>query len=67
MALSLAVSRRTQTPQQSHIQIAVQYRDGLALTYLFERSARVSDLIAAISRAGRVLRVVVTGCEIYNG
>ncbi|WP_312283659.1 hypothetical protein [Candidatus Igneacidithiobacillus taiwanensis] len=59
MAPSLAVHRCTLIPQQSRIQIAVQYRDGLALTYLFERSVRIVDLMAAISRAGRVSKVVV--------
>jgi len=59
MAPSLAVYRRTRIPQQRHIQIAVQYRDGLVLTFLFERSVRVIDLMAAISRAGWVSKVVV--------
>ncbi len=59
MALSSAVPSRTLIPQQSHIQIAVQYRDGLALTFLFERSDRVSDIMAAVSRAGQVLKVVL--------
>ncbi len=59
MALSLAVSGRTQTAQQSYTTLAVQYRDGLTLTYLFDRSTRIVDLMAAISRAGRVRKVVL--------
>ncbi|MBU2787882.1 hypothetical protein HFQ13_06645 [Acidithiobacillus sp. VAN18-1] len=59
MALSLAISQRTQTTQQSYTTLAVQYRDGLHLNYLFDRSTRVTDLMAAISRAGRVRKVVL--------
>ncbi|MEY2340915.1 hypothetical protein AB4090_02260 [Acidithiobacillus sp. IBUN Pt1247-S3] len=58
MALS-AVSNRTNSKPQSYTTLAVQYRDGLHLNYLFERSTRVSDLMAAIHRAGRVRKVVL--------
>lgn len=58
MALS-AVSNRTNSKRQSYITLTVQYRDGLTLNYLFERSARVADLMAAIHRAGRVRKVVL--------
>ncbi|MEY2342091.1 hypothetical protein AB4090_08290 [Acidithiobacillus sp. IBUN Pt1247-S3] len=59
MALSLVVPSRTQTAQQGNTALAVQYRDGLTLTYLFDRSTRISDLMAAISRAGRVRKVML--------
>jgi hypothetical protein len=58
MALS-AVSNRTNSKRQIYITLTVQYRDGLTLNYLFERSARVADLMVAIHRAGRVRKVVL--------
>lgn len=44
---------------QSLTPIAVHYRDGLTLTYLFERSATMADIKAAIARAGQILKVVL--------
>ncbi len=59
MALSsLAVSRRTPVAQ-SYTTLAVQYRDGLTLNYLFDRSTKIVELMATIHRAGRVRKVVL--------
>lgn len=40
--------------------ITVHYRDGLALTFLFARSTRIIDLMAAIHRAGQVRKVALS-------
>ena len=44
---------------QNHINVAVSYRDGAVLTFLFDRSTTVVDLMAMVSRAGTVRKVVL--------
>lgn len=39
------------------IPVSVQYRDGLSLTYLFKRSAKIQDVQSAVCRAGQVAKV----------
>ncbi len=53
------VSRTRNAHQKGYSTLAVQYRDGLTLTYIFERSTKITDLMAAIGRAGQVLKVVL--------
>jgi threonine synthase len=44
---------------QNHITVAVSYRDGAVLTFLIERATPIVDLMAMISRAGTVRKVVL--------
>lgn len=46
-------------PHHNTATVAVSYRDGTWLTFLFDRSTPIADLMAMISRAGRVRKVVV--------
>lgn len=39
--------------------IAVLYRDGAVLTFLFDRSTTIVDLVAMIGRAGTVRKVAL--------
>ncbi|WP_215844001.1 hypothetical protein HHS34_005770 [Acidithiobacillus montserratensis] len=39
--------------------LAVQYRDGPTLTYLFNRATKIVEIMAAVRRAGRVQKVVL--------
>ena len=51
-----------QTPHkspQNPSTVAVSYRDGALLTFLFDRSTTIVDLVAMISRAGPVRKVVL--------
>ncbi|MGE0049455.1 MAG: hypothetical protein AB7T01_11065 [Acidithiobacillus sp.] len=43
----------------SNTSLAVHYRGGLTLTYLFERTTKVVDLMAVIRRAGQVRKVIL--------
>ncbi|MBU2823706.1 hypothetical protein HF283_06230 [Acidithiobacillus ferrooxidans] len=50
------------TPLNSHQNpstIAVLYRDGALLTFLFDRSTPIVDLMAMVARAGAVRKVVL--------
>ncbi|MBU2793746.1 hypothetical protein HAQ01_10160 [Acidithiobacillus thiooxidans] len=50
------------TPLNSHQNpstIAVLYRDGALLTFLFDRSTTIVDLVTRVSRAGTVRKVVL--------
>jgi len=50
------------SPRGSHQQLAlvpVTYRDGAVLTFLFDRSTTIVDLMAMVSRAGSVRKVVL--------
>ena len=44
---------------QKHAPVSVAYRDGAVLTFLFDRSTPIVDLMAMISRAGTVQKVVL--------
>ena len=44
---------------QNPATVAVSYRDGAVLTFLFDRSTTIVDLVGMISRAGRVRKVVL--------
>lgn len=46
-------------PCQNPSTVAVSYSDGAVLTFLFPRTIRITDLNAAISRAGRVRKVIL--------
>ena len=39
--------------------VAVSYHDGAVLTFLFDRSTTIMDLVSMISRAGPVRKVVL--------
>ena len=41
------------------IPVAVSYRDGAVLTFLFDRATPIRDLSALIRRAGQVRKVVL--------
>ena len=41
------------------IPVAVSYRDGAVLTFLFDRAIPIRDLSALIRRAGQVRKVVL--------
>lgn len=50
------------TPLNSHQNpstIVVLYRDGAVLTFLFDRSTPIVDLMAMVARAGAVRKVVL--------
>jgi len=51
----LAPRRSPQNPAT----VAVSYRDGALLTFLFDRSTPIVDLMAMVSRAGAVRKVVL--------
>ncbi|MHB1678872.1 MAG: hypothetical protein ACYCSS_15320 [Sulfuriferula sp.] len=51
----LAPCRSPQNPAA----VPVTYRDGAVLTFLFDRSTTIVDLMAMISRAGTVRKVVL--------
>ena len=51
----LTPNRSTQNPST----VAVSYRDGAVLTFLFDRSTTIMDLVSMISRAGPVRKVVL--------
>ena len=44
---------------QNHATVSVAYRDGAVLTFLFDRSTPIVDLMAMVSRAGTVRKVVL--------
>ena len=44
---------------QNHATVSVAYRDGAVLTFLFDRSTTIVDLVAMISRAGTVRKVAL--------
>lgn len=44
---------------QHHTTVSVAYRDGAALTFLFDRSTTIADLGTMISRAGTVRKVAL--------
>lgn len=46
-------------PTQTSVPVAVTYRDGAVMTFLFDRSTTVVDLAALIARAGSVRKVVL--------
>ncbi len=48
-------SPRPQNPST----VAVSYRDGAVLTFLFDRSTTIVELVAMITRAGTVRKVVL--------
>ena len=51
----LAPRRSSQNPAT----VAVSYRDGAVLTFLFDRSTTIADLVTMVSRAGTVRKVVL--------
>lgn len=55
----IATSRPGITEPKSYTTLAVQYRDGLTLNYIFVKVTQIADLMAAISRAGLVQKVVL--------
>ena len=44
---------------QNHATVSVAYRDGAVLTFLFDRSTTIVDLMTMVSRAGTVRKVVL--------
>jgi len=46
------------SPQHPAV-VPVAYRDGAVLTFLFDRSTTIVDLMAMVSRAGQVRKVVL--------
>ena len=44
---------------QNHATVSVAYRDGAVLTFLFDRSTPIVDLMAMVARAGAVRKVVL--------
>ena len=44
---------------QNHATVSVAYRDGAVLTFLFDRSTPIVDLITMVSRAGTVQKMVL--------
>lgn len=44
---------------QNHATVSVAYRDGAVLTFLFDRSTTIVDLMTMASRAGAVRKVVL--------
>jgi len=46
------------SPQQPAA-VPVTYRDGAVLTFLFDRSTTIAELMAMVSRAGSVRKVVL--------
>ncbi|MBU2804903.1 hypothetical protein HF668_07040 [Acidithiobacillus ferridurans] len=44
---------------QGQSKVFVLYRDGVVLTFLFDRSTPIVDLMAMVSRAGTVRKVVL--------
>ena len=44
---------------QNHATVSVAYRDGAVLTFLFDRSTTIADLVTMVSRAGAVRKVVL--------
>ncbi|MBU2720674.1 hypothetical protein HF563_15155 [Acidithiobacillus ferridurans] len=44
---------------QNHATVSVNYRDGAVLTFLFDRSTPIVDLMAKVARAGAVRKVVL--------
>ncbi|QQD71629.1 hypothetical protein H2515_09125 [Acidithiobacillus ferrivorans] len=44
---------------QNHMMVTVSYIDGSVLTFLFDRSTTIVDLIIIVSRAGTVQKVVL--------
>ena len=47
------------SPPQNPSTVAVSYHDGAVLTFLFDRSTTIVDLVAMIGRAGQVRKVVL--------
>ena len=47
------------TSSQNPATVAVAYRDGAILTFLFDRSTTIVDLVTMVSRAGTVRKVVL--------
>ncbi|MBU2761670.1 hypothetical protein [Acidithiobacillus sulfurivorans] len=48
--------------QQADVQknkIVVTYRDGIELTYLFDASVQIAELMQLVSRAGSVRKVIL--------
>ncbi|MGC9217279.1 hypothetical protein [Acidithiobacillus sp.] len=45
--------------RQNPSTVAVSYHDGAVLTFLFDRSTTIVDLVAMIGRAGMVRKVVL--------
>jgi hypothetical protein len=50
---------RPSISRQNPSTVTVSYRDGALLTFLFDRSTTIVDLVAMIGRAGPVLKVVL--------
>lgn len=44
---------------QGQSKVFVLYRDGAVLTFLFDRSTTIVDLVTMVSRAGTVRKVVL--------
>ena len=44
---------------QNHATVSVAYRDGAVLTFLFDRSTTIVELVTMVSRAGTVRKVVL--------
>ncbi|MGE0047509.1 MAG: hypothetical protein AB7T01_01030 [Acidithiobacillus sp.] len=53
--LHLTPHRSPQNPST----VAVSYRDGAVLTFLFDRSTTIVELVTMVSRAGTVRKVVL--------
>ena len=50
---------RPSISRQNLSTVTVSYRDGALLTFLFDRSTTIMDLVSMISRAGPVRKVVL--------
>ena len=55
----VALGEPDQRQPTKSIPVAVSYRDGAVLTFLFERSMPIVELSALIARAGQVRKVVL--------
>ena len=59
-AFAVAVAaHNARAATQGQSKVFVLYRDGVVLTFLFDRSTPIVDLMAMVSRAGTVRKVVL--------
>ena len=56
---SVPQSPRIRSASRMPMPVAVSYRDGAVLTFLFDRSTTIVDLATLIARAGTVRKVVL--------
>ncbi len=56
---AMSMSREVSVQSKSeNVRVDVDYIDGVTLSFNFQRSTRIADLSAQISRAGRVRKVL---------